>query len=210
MLSQTHPAKRLSIIGLAGGIGAGKSLAARILEEFGAVVIDFDRLSHEQLSDRSVKDTLRQWWGGGVFDPTGELDRTAIARIVFRDREQLARLEKLLYPRIWRRQDELMAAYAKAADTASIVLDAPKLFEANMHEQCHAVIFVDAEWAIRVQRVFESRGWTEEMLRQREKLLIPLDEKKAKSDHIVVNHMSTEVLRAQLREVYSAIGVSRS
>ncbi len=204
-LSPIHPARTKPIIGLAGGIGAGKSAVADVLQEFGAAVINFDRLSHELLADPDVIGELKTWWGGGICRPTGEPDRAAIARIVFADPDELARLEGVLYPRIARRRETLMTAHAQDPGAGAVVLDAPKLFETGLHELCDAVIFVDTGWPVRLQRVRESRGWTESVLRQRENLLNPLDSKRAMSDYVVVNHVSIEDLRVQLQRVYSQI-----
>lgn len=204
-LSRTRQTPRKPIIGLAGGIGAGKSLAARILQTLGAAVIDFDQLSHEQLRDPEVVDTLRRWWGRSVLTAAGQVDRTAVAEIVFDDPAALVQLEKLLYPGIGRRRQELMAAYAVDSAVKAIVLDAPKLFEAGLSELCDDIVFVEAEFAVRVQRVRESRGWTEAELIRREKLLNPLDIKKANTDYVVVNHFSIEDLQAQLERVFSSV-----
>lgn len=178
---------------------------AWVLESLGAAVIDSDRLSHEQLHDPDVIATLRQWWGDRVCLPDGEPDRRAIAEIVFADQSQLARLEGLLYPRISRRREELVAAYAADPKVRAIVLDSPKLFEAGLGELCDAVIFVDAAWSIRVQRVAKDRGWTEEDLIQREKLQNPLDTKKANADLVVLNHSGIDELRSQVEQGFSSV-----
>ena len=89
-------AKRIKpIIGLVGGIGAGKSSVARILQSFGAAVIDSDRLAHGELADPEVIATLRSWWGEKVCRSDG-VDREVLASIVFSDPQELDRLEKLL------------------------------------------------------------------------------------------------------------------
>ena len=159
------------VVGLAGGIGAGKSSVARVLESLGAVVIDSDRQCHVEFDDPEVVATLRRWWGDAVCGPGGEVDRQALAGIVFDNPAELARLEGLLYPRLARRREELLGTYEAGPQVRAIVLDSPKLFEAGLNELCDAVIFVDASRTVRARRLAETRGWTEETLQKRENLL---------------------------------------
>lgn len=193
------------IIGLAGGIGAGKSSVARIFELLGAAVIDFDQLCHELLGEPEVVATLRQWWGEFIFTPGGDVSREAIALIVFDDAAELTRLENLLYPRVRRRSDELMAAYAADPSVKAIVLDAPKLYEAGADELCDTVVFVDADWSVCMRRLAESRGWTGEELTRRRNMQNPLDMKKANADHVVVNNSGIDELRLQVERVFSSV-----
>lgn len=196
---------RKPIIGLTGGIGAGKSTVARIFESLGAAVIDFDRLAHEQFLDRSVIETLCEWWGEGVLTSDGSVDRQAVAAIVFEDPKQLARLEGLLYPRIGRARKDLVASFDGDPSVRAVVLEAPKLFEAGLAETCDAVIFVEADDEIRVRRVASSRGWPESELRRREKLLQPLDSKRTNADYLVANNSDIDDLRPKVERVLSAV-----
>lgn len=204
-MSRANPAQTKPIIGLSGGIGAGKSTVARILEALGAVVIDSDRLAHEALSEPPVVATVRRWWGESVFDPSGAVDRRAVAAIVFADAGERRRLERLLYPRIRRRREVLIARHNLDPDVKAVVLDSPKLFETGLDKRCNSVWFVEADWSLRAARVQASRGWTESELIRREKLLDPLDKKKAGTDHIIVNHLSTEALRRKLEPLFASV-----
>lgn len=204
-MSRRDLKRKKPVIGLAGGIGAGKSSVARVLESLGAMVIDSDRQCHAELDDPEVAAMLRRWWGDAVCGPGGEVDRQALAGIVFDKPAELARLEGLLYPRLARRREELLAAYEADPRVQAIVLDSPKLFEAGLNELCDAVIFVDASWSVRARRLAETRGWSEETLQKRENLLKPLDMKRALADHVVVNHSSVAALRSQVERVFSSM-----
>lgn len=204
-LSRAHPKSKTPIIGLTGGIGAGKTSVARILASLGAAVIDLDRLAHEELGAPEVIVTLRRWWGGNVFSPDGREDRQAIAAIVFENPGELTRLENLLYPRLVLRCKKLVAAYIADPAIRAVVLDAPKLLEAGLDELCDELVFVEAAWSVRVQRVKRSRGWTEEELGRRENLQNPLDMKKASADHVVINHSGIDALRSQVKRVFSSM-----
>ncbi len=207
-LSRAYPKRTKPIIGIVGGIGAGKSVVARMLEALGAAVIDSDRLSHEELGQPEVVATLRRWWGDSVLDASGKPQRGAIAKIVFSDAAECARLEQLLYPRIERRREELLARYFVDTKVKAIALDAPKLIEAGLYELCDAVVFVDAERSVRLGRARRARGWTEAEVDRRENLQKPLDIKRAIADHVVTNHSDFDTLRSQITRVFSLILVS--
>jgi len=198
------------VIGLTGGVGAGKSSVARVLESLGAAVIDSDRLAHEILAEPEVVATLRSWWGEGVCTAPGVVNRRAIADIVFSRPDQLKRLEELLYPRIDQWRAELTAQYEPDSRIRAIVLDAPKLYEAGVDRHCDAVIFVDAEAPTRLRRLADSRGWTHAELQRREQQQKPLDIKKASADYIVANNSSIDGLRPAVEQVFEAILVAFS
>lgn len=198
------------MIGLVGGIGAGKSTVARILESLGATVIDSDRAVHDQYTNAEVISTLRQWWGDNVCHPDGSINRAEVAKIVFADPAQLSRLEGLLWPRVEAVRQAMMPDLMADANVCAIVLDAPKLYEAGLDRQCDAVIFVDAEPSVRLQRLTESRGWSAEELQRRERLQKPLDIKRANADYVVSNNTPLDQLRIAVERVLSQIVESRS
>jgi len=209
-LSDTPVQRNKPVIGLLGGIGAGKSTVARMLASFGGAIIDSDRLGHELLEDPDVLAIVRQWWGPSVIGADGRVDRGRIGAVVFQQPGELKRLEALLYPRIAERRAELSARYQGDPAVSVIVLDAPKLLEVGLDAECDSLIFVEAAWSERVRRVAEARNWTEEELRRRENLQNPLDTKRAKADHVVVNQAGVEALRSQVERVLSQILASFS
>ena len=204
-LSAVKPTCKKPIIGLAGGIGAGKSSVARILESLGAAVIDSDQQVRELYRDPQVVSKLREWWGDRVIGRNGGVDRQAVAAIVFKVPAELERLERLLYPRLACRREETIDVLQQDPRVRAIVLDSPKLYEVGLDRICDAVIFVDADWTVRSKRVVVSRGWDLVQLQQREKLLISLDRKRAMADHVVENHADTAALRGETRRVFSSI-----
>src|SRR5262252_5439658 len=115
------------MVGLTGGIGAGKSAVARRLGELGAVVIDADAIAREVVSagtDGFAEVVAR--FGDVVLTEDGELDRPALGAIVFGDDEQRRALERIIHPRVRARSAELIAA---ASADAVVVNDVPLLVE---------------------------------------------------------------------------------
>lgn len=176
---------RPPVIGLAGGIGAGKSAVAAILADLGAVVSDSDADARAVLAESDVIETVRSWWGGDVITPDGVVDRAAVARRVFIDPAERARLEALVHPRIHaRRRARFEAA---PASTRAFVIDAPLLFEAGLDSECEAVIFIDAPREVRLARVARDRGWTEAELDRREAAQWPIQRKRERATEIIEN-----------------------
>lgn len=193
------------IIGIAGGIGSGKSFVARLFGELGCAVVDSDRQVREAYLDPGVKETLRQWWGAGAFDADGEVNRSAVSKIVFADPAQRKRLEGLIHPWVADARDQFMAQHADDAQVLAFVWDTPLLFEAGLRDRCDAVVFVDAPRALRLDRVRDTRGWDAAELLRRENLQLDLDRKRELSDHVVTNTADAGSVRAQVRHVLSRI-----
>lgn len=192
------------VIGIAGGIGSGKSAVGKAFEELGCVVIDSDREARAVLDRPEVRQTLVEWWGPGVVTADGRTDRKAIADIVFADAAQRTRLEELVHPLV-RSQRATMKERAMAAGARGVVVDAPLLFEAGVDAECDVTVFVDAPRELRVQRVQSTRGWSEAELTRREASQMPLEEKRRRSALVIVNDGTTRDLRNRVAEAFRAI-----
>ena len=192
------------ILGLAGGIGSGKSTVARYLGELGCFVIDSDELAREALGRPGVVQTVQDWWGGDMIRPDGQIDRKAMARRVFGDEKARHKLEGLLHPLVNQAREAAMArAIAHNPQIPAFVWDTPLLFETGLNTQCDAVIYVEAPLSQRQARVRETRGWDAQELAQRENLQWPLDKKREISDYVVVNTADADYARSQIKEVLS-------
>ena len=197
------PSPPKPIIGITGGIGAGKSTVAGILRELGCLVVDSDDLARQALPDPTVVETLVQWWGREILDPQRQIDRRAVAKIVFARPNERKRLESVVHPWIEKRR---LAMFAAAPDTApALVIDAPLLVEAGIDEQCDAVVFVNSDRSTRLDRLAQNRGWSDQELNQREKSQLPLDAKRTRADYVIDNDGDltsfTEQIRRTLHEI---------
>ena len=195
------------VIGLAGGIGSGKSEVARILRELGSLVVDSDALARAALRDPAIKREIVRWWGDGVLDPVSkEIDRHKVAHIVFADPAERKRLEGLTHPWIEARRREQFAA--APGSTCAFVIDAPLLFEAGVDRECDAVIFVDAPRKLRLERLMRNRGWTAEELDRRESSQLSLDAKRSRADYVVENTGDLAALAAEVGKVLKKISAA--
>lgn len=193
------------IIGLTGGIASGKSFVAGLFAELGCVVSDADAQVRAAYDDPAVRQSLRGWWGDQVFKADGSVDRAAIARRVFSDPAERARIEALLHPIVDAARQRQMTISATLPLTIAFVWDTPLLFEVGLNRQCDAVVFVDAPFQTRLERVRKSRRWDQAELLRRENLQWPLDRKREISDYMIRNTADADEARSQVRLILSRI-----
>lgn len=187
------------VIGLAGGIGAGKSHVARVLGALGCVVSDSDALARAALQEAEVRAALVSWWGAGVLDAQGQVDRVRVGGVVFADPAQRRRLEALVHPRVHAARAAQMEQ-ARRDRAPALVIDAPLLFEAGVDAECDAVVFVECPSSARLARV-RARGWSDEELARREAAQWPLDEKRRRCRYVIDNDPARSDVPAQARRV---------
>jgi dephospho-CoA kinase len=200
--------RRKPVIGLVGGIGAGKSTAAAELVSLGCALVDADAIPHELLADHEVAARIRARWGGGVFGRRGGVDRKALAAVVFADPAELKALNRILHPPIRRRMRQQIAAALRDSATTGVVVDAAVMLEAGWDDLCTHLVFVSAPQDQRFRRAARQRGWSRRDWQDREKSQISLDKKTAKCDYTIDNHSSVPRLREQVRRLFHRIRVA--
>jgi len=193
------------IIGLTGGPGAGKTIVARHFGALGCAVIDADQLNHEILTRRDVVRQIAGWWGPQVLAGDGQVDRERLGQVVFGDPEALERLTNLVHPLVFERQRQLLQAHQGNPEVKAIVLDAPLLCEVGQDEWCDAVVFVEADEAVRRERLRRTRGWEREKLRKIENLQWPLEHKASRADYIVRNNSDNAAVADQVADILARV-----
>jgi dephospho-CoA kinase len=144
------------IVGLTGGIGSGKSAAARLFEALGAAVVDTDVIAHElTAAGGAAIGPIRAAFGDGVIDAHGALDRVAMRRKVFADASAKGRLEAILHPMI-RTEADRRCATAKAP---YVVLVVPLLVESgDYRNRVQRIVVVDCPEEVQLARVMSRSG----------------------------------------------------
>ncbi|MGH2674669.1 MAG: dephospho-CoA kinase [Actinomycetota bacterium] len=190
------------LVGLTGGLGAGKSTVARMLSERGAVVVDADELSRRALEPGSrAYGQVCDLFGDGVITPSGELDRRAIAAQVFADDAKRRTLESIVHPEVFRMLAETVEARRGTDDV--IVFDAPLIVETGFHEACDVVVVVSASEDQQVARAARDRGMTEEEARARIRAQLPAAEREAVADVLVRNDGDLAHLEGRVEALWS-------
>ncbi len=175
------------VIGLVGGIGAGKSAIAALCAKHQCAVIDSDALSHEILQSPPLKNHLATLFGPSIFSADSSVDRKALGRLVFSAPTKLANLNALIHPHVNRRRDELMAIHLADPHIHAIVWDTPLLLESALDRECDCIVYVGTPPEVRLDRLKSTRGWTPSDLAEREKLQFPLDKKALIADYCIDN-----------------------
>ncbi len=194
------------VIGLLGGIAAGKSTVAGLFAEQGLQVIDADAKAKEVVRDPGVAAQLQARFGAEIFDAQGELRRQALAAKVFQDRSARQDLEDITHPAIRKLilADLVQAkAQAKVKDQW-VLLDVPLLLEGGLIRECHACVFVQVDQGIREARALQ-RGWDPQELGRREASQAPLAEKRRHCQFQVQNSGDLDQSRLQAREILAAL-----
>lgn len=184
------------MVGLTGGIGAGKSAVATRLAELGAVVIDADRLARESVAPGSdgLAEVIDEF-GPEVLAADGSLDRAALSRRVFSDEAARRRLEAIIHPRVRARTAELVAA---APADAVVVNDVPLLVEAGLAGAYQLVIVVLAPERTRVERLVRTRGMARDEAHARIRAQASDEQRRAVADVLISNDGSLDDLTAQV------------
>ena len=186
------------MIGVLGGIAAGKSEVSRAFAGDGGIVIDADDLAHEALQAAAVVAWVRDRIGAAAI-VDGHVDRAAVAERVFGAPVLRRELERLVHPLVG---DSIRSQLdrARAQRVPRVALDVPLLLENDAEHQlvreCDVLVFVEADARVRAERAARRRGWTPQQLSQREATQLPLEQKRARAEFVVVNDGDLDQLRA--------------
>ncbi len=151
------------LIGLTGGIAAGKSTVARQLAELGCVHIDADQLAREVVEPGTpALAAITDAFGDTILQPDGSLNRPALGSIVFTDPEALARLNAIVHPAVRELTRQRIAAAGERDPEAIVVYDVPLLAEAAPGHPFDLIVVVQADEDVRVERMISLRGMSRE------------------------------------------------
>lgn len=183
------------VVGLTGGIGAGKSTVSKMLAGQGAAIVDADQIARDlQAPGSPVLDQMAERFGAHIIDDDGSLDRGAVASIVFSDKEALDDLNGIVHPAM---QAEIQAQIdAHVGTDRLVVLDFPLLGE-NPRKGLAATIVVDVPHDLAVVRAVE-RGMDEVDVRNRIDSQISREKRRERATHVIDNSGTLDDLERQV------------
>ncbi|MBK5239537.1 MAG: dephospho-CoA kinase [Actinomycetales bacterium] len=196
------------LIGLTGGIASGKSTVARRLADHGAVVIDADIVAREVVAPGTpALAAIARKFGPTILDAGGALDRARLGSIVFGNSEQLEKLNAIVHPAVKLRTAELLTQARASNPDAVIVYDVPLLVEADVAHNYDEVVVASAPEDVRVQRMVELRGMTEEAARARIGAQASEAKRLAIADVVIDTGGGLQHTLAQVDALWARIGV---
>jgi len=192
------------LVGLTGGIGAGKSTVADLLAERGAVIVDADEVARAVVEPgQRALAKLVDRFGAGILDADGRLDRSALAKLAFVDDESRRDLEAITHPAI---NEEFGRRVAAAPSDAVVVLDVPLLVESPQARErgYQAVIVVEAPRDVRLARL-EARGVDRADAEARMAAQTGDDERRKIATYVIDNAGDRAALERQVDEVWAEL-----
>jgi len=197
--------RRKPIIGIAGGIGSGKSTVAAEFAELGCAVIDADKIAHELLDEPDVYGQIVGAFGRQILNRENKIDSSKLAEVVFSGPDNVSRLNSIIHPPVLVRIERLIRQLNRRDAVKAIVLDIPLLFEAGWEKRCDRLIFIDCNEALRAERVKKMGLFDENQLKSRENFQISLDKKAERCDNTIDNNSGFEALATQVTGIFTNI-----
>jgi len=189
-------------LGLTGGIGSGKSTAARMFADLGATVIDADAIAKEVLEPGQLGyESIVNKFGDEILDSSGNVDRSALAAKVFENSAELKELEDIVHPAVASKVLEIRESLPAGV---TVIYDTPLLVEKKLQDQFDQVVVVLAPEPLRTQRLID-RGLAERDIAARMSKQASDDQRRAVANFVIDNSGSLAQLRAQVQNVWNQI-----
>ncbi len=191
------------LVGLTGGMGSGKSLAASYFTGLGAQMIDADRISQGLVSpEKPAWKEIIEEFGSSVLNSDQTLNRKQVGAIVFNDESKRKKLEDIIHPRVIVEERRLYERYRQENSRVLAVIDAALLIESGNYKNVDAVIVVQCGREEQIRRVMERDGTARNEVENRLNSQMSLEEKVGFGDYILRNDGTRESLKSQVGELY--------
>ncbi len=192
----------MKLLGITGGIGAGKSLVTRCFNELGATIVDADEIARQVMdTDGIAYEEVIRHFGCEILDENKNINRKKLAQIVFSDSKKLEQLNQITHPCIFKEMENQIIN----AKTPLVCLDVPLLFSSNFPFSCNKTLAVIAPKELRIQRVMERDGATRGAVEARIAAQLSDEDFKKLADYCIYNDGEEEKLREEIQRVYNDI-----
>jgi dephospho-CoA kinase len=193
-------------VGLTGGLASGKSTVARELARLGAAVLSADEVGHAVLEPGGEAYAgVVEAFGPSILDAAGRIARPKLAAIVFDDETQLKRLNALVHPAVYAREEAWLQRVEDSAPDAIAVVEAAILIEAGSYRHYHKVVLAVCGEPQQIERAMARDGITREQAEARLRRQMRLEEKKRYADYQVDTSGTIEATLEQVRRLYESL-----
>jgi len=194
----------VKLVGLTGGVGSGKSTVAAMLRELGATVVDADEAAHAvyEPGTQGFAAVVREF--GEKFVSDGRIDRKRLGELVFKDADARQRLNAIVHPLV---REWMAARTAEAAERGAgvVVQDVPLLFENGLERLFPVVVLVWVPREVQIDRLVSGRGFSRERASEVIAAQMPIDEKRARAQHMIDNSGATALTLAQVQRLWDEL-----
>jgi dephospho-CoA kinase len=194
------------LVGLTGGIGSGKSLAAKFFKEEGAYIIDADQMSRDLVSiGKPALKEIAHAFGDFILDQNGNLKREELAKIIFKDIKKKFILEEILHPKIFTKEQEQYSIIIAKDPSAIVIIDAALLIESGNFKNVDKVIVVQSTKEQQLKRIVSRSNLTHDQALARIKNQMCLADKNKYADFTLDNQLNKEDLKNRIRDIYKVL-----
>jgi dephospho-CoA kinase len=196
--SKTAAKRPYLLIGVTGGIGSGKTKVCREFGRLGRFVLSADDIARDLTATQEVLSEIRTEFGDLALTSRGDLDRKAVASLVFHSRKARQRLNAIIHPKVFERVDEILSAQPPMKLSPYALVEAALIFESGMNERLDYVVVVDAPEEERIRRTMERDGCSRDEVLARIAAQMSVDQKRNRADFIIENTGGLGELRSRV------------
>jgi dephospho-CoA kinase len=190
-------------VGLTGGLATGKSFVGAVLEELGCRVLKADELGHAVLEPGGeAYAPVIESFGREILDDAGRIDRKRLAAIVFNDTGKLQLLNSFVHPAVVEREDAWMQQVEDADPSAIAVVEAAILIETGSYRRFHKLVLALCSEAQQIERAMARDGTPRELVIERLRRQMPLEEKRKFADYVIGTSGTTDDTIEQVRRLH--------
>src|SRR5687768_13440464 len=194
------------LAGLTGGLATGKTFVAGVFEELGCHVVHADVLGHEvMLPGAEAYDEVVATFGAEILTTEGRIDRRKLAGQVFNDAEKLSRLNSIVHPAVFRREEEFVEKVRQSDPGGIVIVEAAILIETGRYQWFDRLILVVCTPEQQVERALEREGMTREEAVARLSRQMPLEEKRKYAHYVIDTSGAKADTIEQTRKVYESL-----
>lgn len=200
-MKQNKKQKDIKVVGITGGVGSGKSVVMNILKEkYGAEVILADLVAHDLMEpgQQNYLDIVEAF-GEEILAEDKTIDRPALAKVVFGNKEQLARLNAITHPNVKKEIFRRIDGIKEKGEASFIAVEAALLLEEGYQKDFDTMWYVYVDEATRIARLKEGRGYTEEKCREIMAKQLPEEVFRKECSTVIDNHLGISETEKQIK-----------
>ena len=200
----------MTVIGLAGGSGSGKTTVSALFAEHNIMPVNTDEIYHNLTSSKTpCLSSIADEFGKGVLNEQGTLDRKALGAIVFADKEKLGRLNTISHYYVLNAVRDIISD-AERQGYSGVIVDAPLLFESGFDKECDIIIVVTSAKGRRIERIVARDGISQSEAAKRISNQLSDEFVCARADFVITNNGTPSELKRQVEQVVNTIKINKN